>query len=100
MSPRRFGAARGKHPTGNKDDNPSLVLSGVPTHDSGGIDASLHYPQGQIMDNWDAIIIRSGAGGLNTAVALANAGKKGACTRTALPPRWMDPLLFPRRLSL
>ena len=32
--------------------------------------------QGQIMDNWDAVIIGSGAGGLTTAVALANAGKK------------------------
>jgi all-trans-retinol 13,14-reductase len=32
--------------------------------------------QDHIMDNWDAVIIGSGAGGLTTAVALANAGKK------------------------
>ena len=31
--------------------------------------------QDQIIDNWDAVIIGSGAGGLTTAVALANAGK-------------------------
>ena len=28
------------------------------------------------MDNWDAIVIGSGAGGLTVAVALANAGQK------------------------